>query len=82
MILLLAYLIAFDRRLLSIFVQALRVKDLAGYTGYITNTAGSVVSTYVITSSDDVKTVNLNKGVYGFTAVKGTEKVSVKFVVK
>jgi hypothetical protein len=24
----------------------------------------------------------LNKGVYGFTAVKGTEKVSVKFVVK
>lgn len=62
--------------------NTLRVKDLAGYTGYITNTAGSVVSTYVITSSDDVKTVNLNKGVYGFTAVKGTEKVSVKFVVK
>lgn len=62
--------------------NTLHVKDLAGYTGYITNTAGSVVSTYVITSSDDVKTVNLNKGVYGFTAVKGTEKVSVKFVVK
>ena len=53
----------------------MHVKDLAGYTGYITNTAGSVVSTYAITSSDDVKTVNLNKGVYGFTAVKGTEKV-------
>ena len=64
------------------FDNTLHVKDLAGYTGYITNTAGSVVSTYVITSSDDVKTVNLNKGVYGFTAVKGTEKVSVKFVVK
>lgn len=62
--------------------NTLHVKDLAGYTGYITNTAGSVVSTYAITSSDDVKTVNLNKGVYGFTAVKGTEKVSVKFVVK
>ena len=62
--------------------NSLHVKDLAGYTGYITNTAGSVVSTYAITSSDDVKTVNLNKGVYGFTAVKGTEKVSVKFVVK
>ena len=62
--------------------NTLHVKDLAGYTGYITNTAGSVVSTYAITSSDDVKTVNLNKGVYGFRAVKGTEKVSVKFVVK
>ena len=35
--------------------NTLRVKDLAGYTGYITNTAGSVVFTYVITSSDDVK---------------------------
>lgn len=62
--------------------NTLRVKDLAGYTGYITNTAGSVVSSYAITSSDDVKTLSLNKGVYGFTAVKGAEKVSVKFVVK
>ena len=62
--------------------NTLRVKDLAGYTGYITNTAGSVVSSYAITSSDDVKTLSLNNGVYGFTAVKGTEKVSVKFVVK
>lgn len=62
--------------------NTLRVKDLAGYTGYITNTAGTVVSTYTITSADDVKALGLTSGVYGFTAVKGTEKVSVKFVVK
>lgn len=62
--------------------NTLRVNDLAGYTGYITNIAGTTVTSYAITSSNSVKTLNLTPGVYGFTAVKGAEKVSIKFVVK
>lgn len=62
--------------------NSLRIKDLEGYTAYISTISGSVVSNFRITSVDEVKSLNLNPGIYSVTAVKGTEKVATKFVVK
>lgn len=62
--------------------NSLRIKDLSGYTAYISRISGSIVSTFRITSADEVKSLNLTPGIYNVTAIKGTEKVSTKFIVK
>lgn len=62
--------------------NTLHIKNLSGYTAYVSSISGNVVSTYRIVSADEIKTLNLAPGIYSITAVKGTEKVSQKFVVK
>lgn len=62
--------------------NTLRMKNLEGYTVYISSIAGTIASTFKITSQEETKQLNLTSGIYTCTAVKGTEKVAVKFVVK
>lgn len=62
--------------------NSLRMKDLDGYTSYVSTISGSIVSTFQVTSVDEVKSLDLTPGIYSVTAVKGMEKVSTKFIVK
>ena len=60
---------------------SLRLDNLNGYTGYVYSIYGSAVSNFKIKSDNETKSVNLNSGIYTFTGVKGSEKVSLKFSV-
>ena len=60
---------------------SLRLDNLNGYTGYVYSIFGSAVSNFKINSDNETKSVNLNSGIYTFTGVKGSEKVSLKFSV-
>lgn len=62
--------------------NGLFLKNLEGYTAYISSISGTVASTFKITSQEETKQLSLAPGIYTCTAVKGTEKVAVKFVVK
>lgn len=62
--------------------NGLSLKNLQGYTVYISSISGVIASTFKIASEEETKQLNLAPGIYTCTAVKGTEKVAVKFVVK
>lgn len=62
--------------------SSLIIEKLKGYTGYVSSIGGAVVSTFNIASDNETKSFNLAPGIYSFTAVKGTDKVSQKFIVK
>lgn len=62
--------------------NGLQLENLKGYTVYVSTVAGNIISTFTVTTEQELKAINAFPGLYNVTAVKGNEKVSAKFFIK